>query len=45
MKLTQLGVAARWRAGVDWWQNGILLVLLAILTAFIGYTGLSVLGI
>ena len=45
MELTQVGVAARWRAGIDWWQNGILLVLLVILTAFILYPVLSVLWI
>ena len=45
MELIQVGVAARWRAGVDWWQNGILLVLLVILTAFILYPVLSVLWI
>jgi hypothetical protein len=45
VELTQVGVAARWRAGIDWWQNGILLVLLAVLTAFILYPVLSVLWI
>src|SRR5688572_29636771 len=45
MELTQVGGVARWRAGVDWWQSGILVLLLLILTAFILYPVLSVLWI
>jgi iron(III) transport system permease protein len=45
MELSPGGVAPRWWAGVDWWQNGILVSLLLILTAFILYPVLSVLWI
>jgi iron(III) transport system permease protein len=45
MELSRVGGVARWRAGVDWWQSGILVLLLLILTAFILYPVLSVLWI
>ena len=45
MELSRPTFASRLRLGVDWWQSGILLLLLTILIGFILYPVLSVLWI
>ena len=45
MALTTTAVTAPPRQRIDWWQGGIMAVLLAILTAFILYPVLRVLWI